>query len=369
MEITMNTKIASFILLTLVLTAVTYKVSGQYSVVRRAPAGRVPTINPTLTQTTTATTEPSPTHTATSVPPTLTATPLPPTSTPTSPDRVAKVTGQNGVNVRFGPCNQPVLFTAPYGAELPVTGWYRTSNDYIWWRIQFTRSGRVYEGWVYGGFVEVSNATDLPFVPSRCPSFDETPPTPTEAQVSIPTTPPVVLPACQTRTDVIYDRIEGTPDYVEPRLVQGDGEFDGNGPNVTIKVSLAHNGYEIAQRIFMRAEETAPDWTIAEKDTGWRRAFRAPPGWRILTMDVNLSLVNPAKGIYYGEWSWSYTDDDIDVDIYEPNDGGLVSRYAVKGDTKGEDVWSGGYQHPEDTYAAVSFRWVRIELIQEGNCQ
>lgn len=313
----------------------------------------------------------SATSTFTAIPPTetYTLTPVPPTSPPITLDPVAKVTGQYGVNVRVGPCNQPEIVTAPYGAEMPVTGWYRTPNGFIWWRVKLTStSGTVYEGWVYGGLVEVTNATGLPFVASQCPAFDATSSNPEPTAMIIPATTvsPVVLPACQTKTDGLLGIEGGIQLWVWPRLVQGDPEFDGNGPYVNVKVILAHNEHEAVLRIFMRAAETEPDWTTAQDDTGWHQVYQAPSGWRIQSM--NLSRVDEATGVHFSEWSYSYTDDDHDLEIFEPQDGSPINHIAVKGDTDGNDI---GVQWDLDSTHAVAslHNPLTVELIQEGNCQ
>lgn len=112
----------------------------------------------------------------------------------------------------------------------------------------------------------------------------------------------------------------------------------------------------------MWAQETEADWSTAQGDTGWFRLHAgAPAGWRINA--VNLSQVDPATGFYYSEWS--YTDDDHDVDVYRPQNGGPVRTFVVRGDTKGDDIGSAD----DDTHVLVGYNRIRVELIQEGNCQ
>jgi hypothetical protein len=351
----------SFVLL-LVLTATACTVPAQSSSVQQVGGseGTVLTFNSTSTPTA----QPSPTNTLLS--PTETRTPRPPTNTPAQSVQTVKVIGEGIVNIRSGPCNHPILTEATPGMEFIVTGRYTSPGEENWWRIQYsTRSGALVEGWIWGKRVEVTSDALVPFVPSQCPPF----PTPTSdkpEQAITPTTvnsPPVILPACETSTWQVGGVYSGR--FLWPELVtdMGDREFDGNGPRVNIEVYV---GIDVRKgvwgRIKMQAIETKADYSTAVGDSRWFRLHEgASAGWRVTS--VNLTQVDPATGLYYSKLE--YIDDDHDLDVYRPKDGGPVRSFVVTGDTKGDDIGSG----EGDTHVLVGFNEIRVDLIQEGNCQ
>ena len=350
----MNTKLASFVL-ALALAATACMLPGQFGLVAQVPdISLTPTqAAPTFTQTAKASF--TPTHTVTAAPPTETDTPLPPT--PTEVITIARVVGVDIAYVRSGPCNHPRLIDVLPGMEFPVTGQYVSPNQATWWRIQFTSgSGIPEEGWIWGGRVEVTGEMAVPAVVEHCPPF----PTDTPEATNTPE-----LPLCQTKTLTTSDTWART---FRPTLwathIRGDREFAGNGPSVKVAAYLYTSDHEIKYRITMQAEETVYDFTTGVGDTDLINLFRAPDGWRIKKLSLN--QFDATAGAYYSEWS--YIDDDTDLDIYAPQDGGPVARFEVFGDTPGDDfgAWTGT---AGTSFVRISFHTFDIELVQEGNCR
>jgi hypothetical protein len=171
----MRTKITSFVL-ALGLAAMACTITGPASRVQENPTIEVQVHLVNFTST--PTTEPSPTDTNTPVPPTATRTLVLPTSTPTSLGPMLKVIGNDAVNIRSGPCNQPILTQATPGMQFPLSGRYTSPGDENWWRIQVpTQTGALIEGWIWGGRVEVTGESLVPLVGAQCPSFATATPT------------------------------------------------------------------------------------------------------------------------------------------------------------------------------------------------
>lgn len=74
-----------------------------------------------------------------------------------------------------------------------------------------------------------------------------------------------------------------TTPLVPSTLLQGDREFDGNGPDIYASVDLVpvDHGSRIVAKVFFRATETKPDWS---KTAEWftRDVYHAPPGTKVL---------------------------------------------------------------------------------------
>lgn len=69
-----------------------------------------------------------------------------------------------------------------------------------------------------------------------------------------------------------------------PPHVAGDAEFDGNGPNVNVKVKFTVSDNTLLYSIYYKAKETKSDWTEA---SGWspaRTLYTAPAGMRIVSV-------------------------------------------------------------------------------------
>lgn len=92
--------------------------------------------------------------------------------------------------------------------------------------------------------------------------------------------PTPALALAPTSAQIELTDIE-TP-LVPTRLVRGDREFGGNGPNVLSRVRLevSRDRRSIVAKIYFKASETKSDWSTTEAN--WSRTvFRAPGGKRI----------------------------------------------------------------------------------------
>lgn len=116
------------------------------------------------------------------------------------------------------------------------------------------------------------------------------------------------------------------PLVITPPRTDGDNEFGGHGPSVTVRVWYEYDqgSNSILARLYMKARETKSDYTTVEGETS-RRVYSLPP--------------NSMFGRFSSQESdiIAYTDDDHEVDAYRRG-AGPVERVEIIGDTKGHDV-------------------------------
>jgi hypothetical protein len=148
-----------------------------------------------------------------------------------------------------------------------------------------------------------------------------------------------------------------------PPLVEGDREFGGNGPEVTVRVRVYIDNNELKADIHMSAQEKLELFDVpVEGDTnayGTRTVILWRPGpewegWEIRRL------------IGKSESSYTYTDDDNDPDRYDFYGlDELVQTFKIIGDTSGDDVGD----EEGDTGVTVTFNpnW-EIELIETVDC-
>ncbi len=134
--------------------------------------------------------------------------------------------------------------------------------------------------------------------------------------------------------------------YVPPHT-NGDRDFDANGPDVGITVTLLNRGTQIDVEVYMRAVETKSDWTIVEGAMIARRVYKPPPGQRVGKILSTISVED------------HYQDTDHQTDRLEP--GEPVDRLEIVGDQKGDDAGT-------HTGVTVYFNYVALELVEDGNC-
>jgi hypothetical protein len=134
------------------------------------------------------------------------------------------------------------------------------------------------------------------------------------------------------------------PQYYPP-LVEGDREFDGNGPHVIVTVDLIISKNKIECTLYMRARETQSDWSTAE-GSQTTLIYEAAPGYFI--KDVLIPTSD----------SLDYTDSNHDMDYFARGASGLVKAYSAFGDTDGDDI--GTY-----TSVIVELNQIPIVLAQQ----
>lgn len=154
------------------------------------------------------------------------------------------------------------------------------------------------------------------------------------------------LPPCESRTDTLLDL---AVEHVPP-LVEGDAEFDGNGPFVYSQTRLIMNPQEISAEVYMRAAETTSDWTRAESKRIYH-LVTAPPGWAI-------TAVAGIVGLRTDELA--YTDNNGVDDSFSGS--GLVRRWVFTGDTSGDEAGT-------ETKAKIDFRTLQVQRTQTQDCQ
>lgn len=113
--------------------------------------------------------------------------------------------------------------------------------------------------------------------------------------------------------------------YTPPRI-EGDREFDGNGPAVFLRAEIAMGQNTVIGRVFMRARETEDDWTTAQGWSPWKVVFTPPPGVQIQ------NILSPTST------EISYVDRNHSVDQLIPGQSDLVNHFDVVGDSEGDDA-------------------------------
>jgi beta-lactam-binding protein with PASTA domain len=137
--------------------------------------------------------------------------------------------------------------------------------------------------------------------------------------------------------------------YHPPRT-EGDAEFGGNGPDVTVRVNVYAQAQTLKAEVYMRAQEKDGD-SLAEGTTTIN-LYQVPPGQEIRGIVGSTSA------------SQSYVDDDHGVDVFDKGSDGPVGRFEIIGDTRGNDIGSGD----DDTGVNVRFNPIRIETVTTNNC-
>ncbi len=133
-----------------------------------------------------------------------------------------------------------------------------------------------------------------------------------------------------------------------PTHVGGDREFGGHGPDVWANANLAieSDGAWVSQKFYLRGLETRPDRTEAKKD--WRfKLWTAPQGHKIVEI-----LSSKHSDTYY-------RDTNHQLDYPPVNNGNLVARFEINGDTNGNDV---GNCTLDDMYMNVFLNEVSLKV-------
>jgi len=137
-----------------------------------------------------------------------------------------------------------------------------------------------------------------------------------------------------------------SPITISPPLVEGDSEYSGHGPRITVTTTLLVSPSEIRALISMRARETKSDWTTADGVLE-QTIYTAPSGMNILRL----------VGETYSEHT--YTDSDHQPQTVFP--GGPAHHYVIMGDGEGRDV-------ERHTKTDVFFEDLQVDLVETGNC-
>lgn len=132
--------------------------------------------------------------------------------------------------------------------------------------------------------------------------------------------------------------------YCATLLLDGDGDFDGHGPEVRLMLDFSASGDSLMFHFFVEARETESDWTKAR---GWGDSllYYAPEGWTISAVDTPLAVDR------------SYTDSNHEMDFILCGD----VNFRGYGDCSGVDI---DYDCPCTKYW-VWIREINVEITRE----
>ena len=153
--------------------------------------------------------------------------------------------------------------------------------------------------------------------------------------------------------------------YCPTRLMSGDREFGGHGPEIWAWVKLTIiNKRQIRADLYLHARETTSDWS--ETEGKWSKViYTAPVGFDITELSS-------------GKYSEVHYISKPGVNAFSPaglvqaiggtrgsdvpfKDDGLVTRWNIVGDTGGDDISTDNNPH-DDTQVAVQLNPVKIKL-------
>jgi hypothetical protein len=163
---------------------------------------------------------------------------------------------------------------------------------------------------------------------------------------------PIVQPFCETK-EVTFKPANHTFRPQGVHHTRGDGEFDGNGPDIDVVLQLFDNTNRINGLLVFNAFERDDNGQMEGDQTTLRgienlnNLYNPPSGWEV----GNIIGSNQA--------AHSYRDTDHDLDIHSFASG-PVREFRITGDTSGNDVGETGVE--------VVFQTIRITLRQTGNC-
>ncbi|HUM45927.1 MAG TPA: thiol-activated cytolysin family protein [Chitinophagales bacterium] len=163
--------------------------------------------------------------------------------------------------------------------------------------------------------------------------------------------------------EVITPPDSGTISYLNPnseiklcpvKLGNGDKEFDGHGPDISVSVTLEirNNGKELWRVVEFDAIETQSDYTHAVQDPDWEevKIFTAPSGKKIKQINSDKST------------SYDYEDTDHEEDVKEFSSSELIDKFKIKGDTNGDDV---GNCTDDDVYLSIYYNTIELVLVDQ----
>ena len=136
--------------------------------------------------------------------------------------------------------------------------------------------------------------------------------------------------------------------FLYPKHINGDGEFNSNGPNVEVKVWLKPNNSnkELWLYTTFSLKEIGGDST--EGLGGWEKLVYVAPGNRKIHSVVTDN---------YSEWIFEDTDDALNTLNLSEED--IVRKIEVMGDTAGDDLGGTDANH---SFLSVYFNPINIKL-------
>jgi len=113
-----------------------------------------------------------------------------------------------------------------------------------------------------------------------------------------------------------------------PPHTNGDQEYNGHGPLVTVTAFIYRDGTRLMLRLYMKAIETTQDWTTAE---GYEVFDITPAG-----LPVDREIINIVGATNYS--MTPFTDTDHQIDVINAPSGSLVLKCEIIGDSSGNDA-------------------------------
>lgn len=138
---------------------------------------------------------------------------------------------------------------------------------------------------------------------------------------------------------------------------RGDSDFDGNGPEITVSVSLRQANSRVLADVNFEAMEIGGDGTIGRGSWTYT-IYSAPPGRRIrniLSPSAELfSLESESSGYRYGDVEvWSR--------VFAPSS--LLSYARGAGDTGGQDISDDNNPDQDTSIHQLLFNPLQVELV------
>lgn len=154
-----------------------------------------------------------------------------------------------------------------------------------------------------------------------------------------------VIKICKTE----IRRIDPQDIDLVPHLIEGDGEFDGNGPRIRISGTLSTTPKAVNLQLSMNAKETKRDWTEVN-GTQQFTVFPAPSGFEI----EKVASVTSGHFRETSRQNWDPENRSIGT-------GGLFSNLKIVGDTSGSDAGK--------TRVRASLNTIEVVVRETGACQ
>lgn len=153
--------------------------------------------------------------------------------------------------------------------------------------------------------------------------------------------------------------------YCPTKLLAGDREFGGHGPEINADITLTiENGNQLFATVNMHARETESDWS--ETEGSWKKLiYTAPSGFNISQIQSGKHsevhyISKPGLGIFSKGAAQELFSGAKGNDVAF-NDDGLVTRWNIVGDTMGDDI-STDRNCKDDTQVAVQLNPIKLLL-------
>jgi hypothetical protein len=153
--------------------------------------------------------------------------------------------------------------------------------------------------------------------------------------------------------------------YCPSKLLAGDREFGGHGPEIWSWIDLKiENKNVIVSTVYMHARETVSDWS--ETEGSWiKTIYTAPRGFEIAEIMSGVHsevhyISRPGKSSFSPSGMLAAVGGQGGIDVPFKDDG-LVTRWNIVGDTGGPDI-SDDNNCNDDTQVAIQLNPIKVKL-------